>query len=271
MYQTKGIVLRKYDIGNDDRGYIVYTKDYGKKQLFVKSARKIKSKLSGHFAEFAEIGINFIRGKNCEKITGAQMDNSFLNLRNDLRKIVLGNFVLDIVDNFIKWDHPDKEIYFLIKEIFSIIDQQEDIKKCYFSVHIFVWKLLILSGYKPELNKCAFCGNNTLENVWIDESGSAACEKCFKTPPSDLAGRLNPPRQPSRTPPKAMPTERGQALVRGEVHMIHKSALDYLKGRTERVEKSEEIISVIQKFMRMHLDKVLKSEIWVDKLFNFRF
>ncbi|MFC1613497.1 DNA repair protein RecO, partial [Patescibacteria group bacterium] len=48
MYQTKGIVLRKYDIGESDRGYILYTKDYGKKQLFVKSARKIKSKLSGN-------------------------------------------------------------------------------------------------------------------------------------------------------------------------------------------------------------------------------
>ncbi|MFC1613598.1 DNA repair protein RecO C-terminal domain-containing protein, partial [Patescibacteria group bacterium] len=101
----------------------------------------------------------------------------------------------------------------------------------------FVWKLLVFSGYKPEFNKCAFCGNKTSENMYLGRSqGGLFCKSCFSCNP--------------------------------DMVKIGKNAIDYLKGRTVKVEKIEEIILVIQKFMRIHLDKVLKSEVWVDKLFN---
>lgn len=258
MRTTRGFVLRKYDIGEADRMYIIYTKDYGKKNLFCKGALKIQSKLAPHLAEFADADFDFVKGKIFEKIIGARMEKSFVSIRNDLRKIAIGNFILDAVDNLIKPDHPDREIYILIKKALEIIDGHKDIRKAYFSANIFIWKLLILLGYKPEIDKCAKCGMKLKESYFDERTGEFFCGECFWRRAG--AGSRDGLRR-GKIPP-APSLEKG-----GEPIPLCRSSLEYLKGNPLTEVNFDEIIFIVKSFMRLHLEKVLKSEAWIDKLF----
>ncbi len=261
MYSTRGFVLRNYDVGENDKGCVVYTENYGKKIFFAKGARKIQSKLSPHLAQFAEVSLDFIKGRNSEKLTGAQLEKSFKFIRDDLRKIAIANFAVDVFDNLIKLDHPDKEVYNLIGEILKILNKEENIKRCYFSANIFIWKLLILLGYKPELNKCAKCGGDFTEKVYLDSAkcelfcgecrGAGRSEELYDNRESVCLGKIPP------NPP----------LGKGGIR-ISRSSLEYLKGRLPSEVDCDEIIIIIQKFIRLHLEKVLKSEVWIEKLFS---
>ncbi|OGF21735.1 DNA repair protein RecO [Candidatus Falkowbacteria bacterium RBG_13_39_14] len=260
MYTTQGFVLRKYNIEEADRMYIIYTKDYGKKNLFCKGALKIKSKLSPHLAEFADADFDFVKGKSVEKIVGARMEKSFVNIRGDLRKIAIGNFILDAIDNLIKPDHPDREIYILIKKALEIIDGHKDIRKAYFSANIFIWKLLILLGYKPEFDKCAKCGMKLKEPYFDERTGEFFCGECFRRR-AGAGSRDGLYRE--KIPPNP-PLQRG-----GERTPLCRSSLEYLKGNPMAEVNFDEIIFIVKSFMRLHLEKVLKSEVWITKLFDY--
>ncbi|MFH0854114.1 MAG: DNA repair protein RecO [bacterium] len=259
MYTTNGFILRKYDVGEDDRIYVAYTEHYGKKNLFCKGARKIQSKLSPSIAEFADVNLDFVKGKYYEKIIGARMEKSFLSIRNDLRKIAIANFILDIVDNLIKLDHPDRGVYNLIGDALEVIDGHRDIKKSYFSANIFIWKMLILLGYKPKLDECARCGKKLEEPYFNNRRCEFVCGECFRMK-VETGNRDGLYRE--KIPPN-LPLQRG-----GESTPLCRSSLEYLKGNPMAEVNFEEIIFIIKNFMRLHLEKVLKSEAWITKLFD---
>jgi len=236
MYKTKGIILKKYDAGEADRVYIVYTQNYGKKQLFAKGARKIKSKLAGHLTHFAEIEFDFIKGRSREQITGAQICKNFEEIKNELRKIAVGSYILNVVDNMVKWDYPDSGVYDLIREALKSINKQNDVKKAYFTANIFVWKFLVLQGYGPILNKCADCGSLMRDRIYLSrQKGGLICENCG---------------------------------VVGEKRIeVHRNSIDYLKGICKNSARCDEIIKIIKNFLYLNLDTELKSEVWLGKLF----
>ncbi|MFH1191943.1 MAG: DNA repair protein RecO [bacterium] len=265
MYSTKGFILRNYNIGENDKGYVIYTENYGKKIFFAKGARKIQSKLSPHLAEFAEVNLDFIKGRNSDKLTGAQLEKSFKFIKNDLRKITVANFAVDVFDNLIKLEHPDKDVYNLLREIFKILDKEENIKRCYFSANIFIWKLLILLGYKPELNKCAKCGCDFTEKIYLDAMKCELfCGKCYGAGRSEelYDNRENARLGKPHISPLLLPAQ----ACKGD-GVISRSSLKYLKGNPPSAVDCDEIIIIIQKFIRLHLEKVLKSEAWIEKLF----
>ncbi|MFH1029980.1 MAG: DNA repair protein RecO [bacterium] len=261
MYTTSGFVLRKYDIGEADRMYIIYTKDYGKKNLFCKGALKIKSKLSPHLAEFADVDIDFVQGKTFEKIVGARMEKSFSRIRDDLRKIAIANYILDVVDNLTKVDHPDREIYTLIKKASEIIDEQKDIRKAYFSANIFIWKLIILLGYKPEFDKCSECGKKLEEPYFNNRRCEFVCGECRAGRREEWTMDIDELRHGKPLPNPPLKGEGTRALCR--------SSFEYLKGNPMAEVDFDEIIFIIKSFMRLQLEKVLKSEVWITKLFDY--
>lgn len=237
MYKTCGVILRKYDIGEADRIYIVYAARYGKKELLVKGGRKIRSKLGNHLQEFTEIDLSFIKGKAWDKIIGAQVVKNYGQIKNDLRKITIGNFILDVVDNFIKYDFPDQEMYQLFLSVLDILEQETNIQKAYFSANIFIWKLLILLGYKPELNVCAGCGTRVLSDAFIDKrKAELICEQC--------------------------------SSAHKDLESAHLNSIEYLKGQIPKSIFMGEVSSIVHYFMHSHLEKTLKSEIWLNKFFS---
>lgn len=238
MYSAKGILLRKYNVRDADRVYIAYTEKFGKKQLIATGVRKIKGKLGGHLQEFAEIDLEFVKGKRQEKITGAEISRNFKNIRGDLKKIVICNFILDLTDNMVKWDYPDKAVYDLLVRALEIIDGQKNIKEAHLTAYVFVWKLLAASGYHPLLNECAECRKDISEGGYFYEiKGGFICENC--------------------------------APGKNALFAVSGKSLECLKNlRLDKINLNKDALLIIKKIMRIHLDKVLKSEVWMEKLFG---
>lgn len=236
MYQSKGVVLRKYEVKDADRIYIVYLEKYGKKQLLATGVKKIKGKLGGNLQEFTEIELEFIKGKKQEKIIGAEISGNFKSIRSNLKKIVLGNFILDLTDKMLKCDHPDKEIYDLLVSTLEKIDGEDNIRDAYFATYAFIWNLLALLGYYPELNRCSECKNILERGYFYEIKGCFICEKCAPGKSSLIA--------------------------------TAKSSLDCLRNlQLNKINLNKDALLIIKEIMRIHLDKILKSEVWMDKLF----
>ena len=190
-YRTRGFILKKADRGEADRIFTTYTKDFGKLEIFGKAIRKIKSKLRGGIGLFYLSDIEFIEGKTHKTLTDTILIDSFKNLRGNLERLVIAYKISEVLDNLIRGQEKDKKIWQLLKEVFEKLNNwrpptyhplEIESYKLEIIYYYFLWQLLSLLGYEPQLYNCSLCQQKLKPETlyFLPEEGGVICQECFK-------------------------------------------------------------------------------------------
>jgi len=115
-YRTQGFILKKEDLGEADRVFTIFTKDFGKLEILGKAIRKIQSKLRGGMELFYLSEVAFIQGKRYKTLTDAILIDSFPNLRKDLLRLKIAYQIVEVLDNLIRGEEKDEKIWELLNE-----------------------------------------------------------------------------------------------------------------------------------------------------------
>jgi len=149
-YQTQGIILKKTDFGEADQLFNIYTQSQGKIIALGRGTKKIQSKLSGSLQQFCLLNLMIAPGKNYSHIAGVTLAKNFSGIKNDLKKIILGSFALELIDKFTQTDQPDINIFILLsKYLAAINDNLFSEKEWHLIKQAFIIKLLSLLGLAP--------------------------------------------------------------------------------------------------------------------------
>lgn len=187
-YNTDGIILKKQNFRASDSFFSIYTKESGKVEAIARGVKKSKSKLGGHLDYFSVVDLMIAEGKKFNHIGGAVASQNFHEIKNDLNKINLGFYCLEITNHFTKEGRKDERIFILLNQLFDLLNLNSiEIKKVnYLNAigvsHFFILKLLDYLGYCPEIFACIECNepidvNN--DNYFNPISGGVVCKKCF--------------------------------------------------------------------------------------------
>lgn len=181
--RTHGIALLKKEIQENDRIYIIYTSDLGKIEAVARGSRKILSKLAPHLEPPVFSDLMIAKGKQLDKIAGADEINAYPKIKVDLERIQLVFSCLNQLNRLTKFNMRDQKIWQLLEKFLEICEnvlnddfiEKKEILECAFLI-----KLLALLGYRPELKKCVFCGKENLSvNYFFDFlKGGIFCENC---------------------------------------------------------------------------------------------
>ena len=162
-YRTQGFILKKTNRGEADRIFTIYTKDFGKLEILCKAIRKISSKLRSGTELFYLSEIEFIQGKTHKTLTDVILIESFPILRKDPERLSIAYRISEVLDNLVKGQEADEGIWKLLNETFTELNnlkiENEKLKIIYY---YFLWNLLSISGYQPELYNCSLCQKNLL-------------------------------------------------------------------------------------------------------------
>ena len=165
-YRTQGFVIKKTDRGEADQLFTIYTKDFGKLEILGKAIRKIKSKLRGGIELFYLSEIEFIQGKTHKTLTDAILIESFPNIRKALKRLAVANKIVENLDDLVKGQEPDKEIWELLLETFNKLNTKYKIQDTrYIIYYYFLWNLFSILGYQPELTKNTLSGKKIDTNI----------------------------------------------------------------------------------------------------------
>ncbi len=155
-YRTKGIILQKQDIGEADRVFTVFTRDFGKLKLWAVSERKITSKLRGGLELFYLSEFEFIQGKTRKTITDAILIARYPVLRESLERMRLMHRFVEIADDLIKGPERDESIWNLLLETLSLLNLSSlETRTFKVLAYYFLWNLLSYAGYAPSLERIA--------------------------------------------------------------------------------------------------------------------
>ena len=158
-YRTQAFILNKTDWNEADQIFTVYAKEFGKIKIAAKAIRKIKSKLRSGMDLFYLSEIEFIQGKTHKTLTDAILIESFPNIRKALKRLAVANKIVENLDDLVKGQEPDKEIWELLLETFNKLNTKYKIQDTrYIIYYYFLWNLFSILGYQPELTQNTLSG-----------------------------------------------------------------------------------------------------------------
>ncbi len=180
--RASGFVFKKEDRSDSDRMFYLFTDEFGCLSVFAKAIRKINSKLKSGIDIFSISQIEFIQGKNRKTLTDAGFVQKFVNIKTSPKRFKMAHMICRVLDDFIKEQEKDREIFNLLKKCFEELDS-EDLKeeKCDLIYYYFAWNLFSLLGFKPELQRCVNCSLKleAMEIYFSAGCGGAICKKCY--------------------------------------------------------------------------------------------
>jgi len=235
-YKTRGIVIKRTNLGEADRILTIFTEKFGKIKAVAKGARKTLSKLAGNLELFCLDEFLIAEGRNLDIVAGAEVRKCYFNLRNDLRGTQIAFYLAEIIDKMTEEKEPHPEIFDLIENTLENINSHENnILISYFEINF-----LSESGFNPELYKCIVCGKKLEESScgFNYSAGGLVCQNCHK----DIKVSSN-------------------AVKILRIFLKHKIAI--IKKLKPDKKLSKEITKITRDYLKTILQKEIKSESYI--------
>ncbi|HZJ82789.1 MAG TPA: DNA repair protein RecO [Clostridia bacterium] len=159
---TQGVVLRYTNFKEADRMLTLFSPDRGKISVLARGCRKQNSRLLSATELFTYGEYTLFKRGDFHIMTGANIHDSFYEIRNDLDKLIYGSYILDLTKEVVNPEQEDSHLFFMLLQSLSYL--------CYSAlnpedlVHVFEIKLMDYLGYRPILDACIICGRK-LESV----------------------------------------------------------------------------------------------------------
>jgi DNA repair protein RecO (recombination protein O) len=176
IYKTEAVVLKHFAFGEADYLLTLYTPNAGRLKAVAKGARRVKSKLGGHLEPLMRTSFLITSGYNLDTINQAEVLEGHRSVREDLDKLSLAIYMMELVDAITPEEQANYPIYRLLTETMrSLADDDSPLLMSYFQL-----RLLGYSGFMPELYRCVECAA-VLEaghHRFAPNQGGSLCDSC---------------------------------------------------------------------------------------------
>ena len=174
---TKGVILKRRSIGEQDAILTLLTDELGIIEASAKGIKKTKSKLSAAVQPFYYSELALLRSKDRYILTGASTIEGFHDLRYDVVKVALANYIAELICYLT----PSMDQIDAIKRLFlnTLFLLSKNKKTPEFIKPVCELRLMTLSGFMPDLVCCHECA--AFENVPLYfemQQGVLYCDDC---------------------------------------------------------------------------------------------
>ena len=173
LYKDEAVVLRSIKLGEADRIVTLYTRWNGKLRAVAKGVRKTKSRFGARLEPFSRVNLMLYRGRELDTITGADIITSFDALRADYKRLAHAAALTELVEKVTPEREKAIPVYsLLLGGLQALATAPSDS-----IMPAFYLKLLSLSGYHPQLTRCASCGRPDT-HAFSSAFGGVVCADC---------------------------------------------------------------------------------------------
>ena len=183
IYNYTGIILEKYDVGETDRIYTIYTLEAGKIRAIAKGVKRARAKLAGCLENFTLVNVSVAKRLGTGRITGVVVENNFPCLKNNFELLAKSFEAAKIFNKLVGMEEKDRKVFNLTAGYLNAMNIKKDL---YISIapnlitQGFIFKLFNCLGYKIEAGVCVRCGKPLSRegNYFSAEQGGILCGGC---------------------------------------------------------------------------------------------
>lgn len=177
-FKTDAIVLRKLRYGEADSILHLYTRERGRIGAIAKGVRRSKSRFGGRLEPFFRLELILHEGRSdLMTVTSAETLDGHPGVRARADSIdsaaKVGDFVLRLLDE----SEPSEPAYNLVANMLKLLDTDPAAARREVGI-AFRAKMLLATGFAPELNACVHCGATEGLVAFSPGSGGIVCADC---------------------------------------------------------------------------------------------
>lgn len=183
LLKTPAISLKSRKWGDADRIVTFYTMRFGKLRGVARGARRSKTRFGAALEPFVSTELNLFekRGDSLYRITQADIRDPFSRLREDLGLMAAAGRLANLVEAVTGEGDAGPRIFETLIEGFTALQTTEDPA---LTALLFQIRLLGLTGFRPQTDHCAGCGESAREGQTFVSghfsplSGGLLCAGC---------------------------------------------------------------------------------------------
>lgn len=178
IQKTEAIVIKTFDFRETSIIAEFFTRDFGRLKGILKGIRGNPKKFGSTLEPFSLNEIVFYPSRSSEIHLVSQCDlvDNFLNVRQDLKKIHLASFLMELITALLALEDKNEEVFETILSCLRDLSDASDAEKI---INIAQIKLLRLSGFKPHFDSCVLCNEDIRgEAKFSSQFGGLLCPKC---------------------------------------------------------------------------------------------
>ncbi|MDD2413841.1 MAG: DNA repair protein RecO [Eubacteriaceae bacterium] len=177
LVKTKALVIREQPFQDQDKILTLFTEKEGKQRAIAKGVRRKKNSLSVATQLFALSRIVYYPGKNFAQINEASLIQAFYPLRQNVGKMALASYLLELIDGFYDVYQGDEAILKVVTHILYYLSENKA-QNDEALIAAFQLKLSGVQGIGPVLDRCVGCNATKGINAFSIKEGGVICAQC---------------------------------------------------------------------------------------------
>lgn len=177
-FKTEAVVLRSIRYGEADRILHLYSVDRGRVGAIAKGVRRTKSRMGGRLEPLSRVRLVLRQGRGdlCT-VSGVDTVSAHARLRERRASLERASQACESVLRLLDSGEPNPAAYHLLCNQLALLDGDPGIATRAQSL-AFRIKLLLASGFAPELASCASCGEAEHLAGFSPSAGGVVCTSC---------------------------------------------------------------------------------------------
>jgi DNA repair protein RecO (recombination protein O) len=177
-FKTEAVVLRSIRYGEADRILHLYSVDRGRVGAIAKGVRRTKSRMGGRLEPLSRVRLVLRQGRGdlCT-VSGVDTISAHVGLREQRASLERASQACESVLRLLDSGDPNPAAYHLLCNQLALLDGDPGIATRAQSL-AFRIKLLLASGFAPELASCASCGEAEHLAGFSPSAGGVVCVSC---------------------------------------------------------------------------------------------
>ncbi len=190
---TRGIIIKKHPLGENDCSVTLYSPDLGKIQAAAKGARKMNGSLAGHIETLNLCEFQLYKSPVRYTIVQCQVRENFKSIRENFDRAMMAGLIMEIFHKSTHSSEHAPELYRLLEQsLFKLGSSDQH----FLTVESFKLNLLQQIGVLPNLEGCGECHRrwDGGHDIWLEPNGHMICDECrypHRTPDSATANLPN--------------------------------------------------------------------------------
>jgi len=176
LVNTDGYVLRIVPYQDNDLILTALTVDLGKITMFVKGARRPRSRFGPEIDLLSYSEFIILNGRNIKPLREATLKEYYPRLKENYDHLTSALHSAKLLSHLVRDDQKDTNSMKLFSALLNTLNQEEtDV-----SLYELAYKLRLLDnfGVAPQLDRCARCGQESAKWWFSLDRGGVVCGNC---------------------------------------------------------------------------------------------
>ncbi len=193
ILKAKAICIKKMDYGDSSKIATLYTAEYGKISVIIKSGRNKNSKIGAIVDIFNLVEIVYYnkQSRAIQLLTQADLIDFFPYIKSEMELLKYSSAILELFNELVHEGESNPLLFSGLQKILKLINtHSENPQVLFIKFLIFFIKEL---GYEINFNQCSVC-TSTIEDEsgFFDSKHGILCSSCYSQPdiPFDISKEL---------------------------------------------------------------------------------